>query len=284
MTAYETVKLEVVGRAAHVTLNRPEANNALSMQLRAELVHALRTAESDPEVSVVVIDGAGPSFCAGYDLKEPYGSRAERAARGDWVTDKDLGWTDQFNRSCIADWMTLWDLLKPVVAIVHGNCLGGGTEVMSMADIVFAADDARIGYPPMRAMSTPDVPVLPWKMSMARAKYLQLTGNSVTGAEAAQWGWIAKSFPAAELVEKAWGEVRAISSIDAGLLAANKQQVNQAFELMGMRTHLAQAWSFHHLSGQVRPNARAFFDKAQADGLKAALEWMNGPFTEEGLQ
>jgi len=282
--AYAAITYAVEGRAAHVTLNRPEASNALSMQLRLELVRALRTAESDPEVAVVVLDGAGPSFCAGYDLKEPYGSKAERQARGDWVSDRALAWTDPFTRSCIADWMTLWDLLKPVIAIVHGNCLGGGTEIVSLADIVFAADDARFGYPPMRAMSTPDIPVLPWKMTMARAKYLQLTGNSVTGAQAAEWGWVVKSFPAAELAERAWSEVRAIASIDAGLLAANKQQVNQAYELMGMRTHFAQAWSWHHLSGAVRPNAGAFFAKAQEDGLKAALDWMNSPFTDEGLR
>jgi enoyl-CoA hydratase len=179
--------------------------------------------------------------------------------------------------------MTAWDLLKPVVAIVHGNCLAGGTELMSFADIVFAAHDARIGYPPMRAMSTPDIPVMPWKMTMARAKYLQLTGNSITGETAAQWGWVAKSFPAEELQERAWAEIRALSHVDAGLLAANKQQVNQAYETMGMRTHLAQAWAWHYLSGNCRPKGGEFFNRVQEDGLKAALQWMNGPFKYEGI-
>jgi enoyl-CoA hydratase len=135
----------------------------------------------------------------------------------------------------------------------------------------------------MRAMSTPDIPIMPWKMTMARAKYLQLTGNSITGETAAQWGWVAKSFPSAELQERAWAEIRALSHIDAGLLAANKQQVNQAYETMGMRTHLAQAWAWHYLSGTSRPNGGEFFKRAQDDGLKAALQWMNGPFKDEGL-
>lgn len=278
------IEYSVADRVARITLARPEAGNALSMRLRLELVRALRSAESDPDVTVVVLDALGDAFCSGYDLKEPYGSKADRAERGDWVSDPALaGWTDQFARSCLQDWMTAWDLLKPVVAIIHGYCLAGGTELMSFADIVFAADDTRIGYPPMRAMSTPDVPILPWKMTMARAKYLQLTGNSIDGRTAAEWGWVAKSFPTAELQERAWAEIRALSHIDAGLLAANKQQVNQAYETMGMRTHLAQAWAWHYLSGTSRPNAGAFFNHVKDDGLKAALQWMNGPFKDEGL-
>jgi enoyl-CoA hydratase len=281
---FTAITYAVADRVARITLARPEAFNALSMRLRLDLVRALRLAESDPEVTVVVLDAQGPSFCAGYDLKEPYGTKADRAERAGWVSDPALaGWTDQFARSCLQDWMTAWDLLKPVVAIVHGNCLAGGTELMSFADIVFVAEDARIGYPPMRAMSTPDVPIMPWKMTMARAKYLQLTGNSITGATAAEWGWVAKSFPAAELQERAWAEIRALSHIDAGLLAANKQQVNQAYETMGMRTHLAQAWAWHYLAGTSRPNAGAFSSHVKEDGLKAALQWMNGPFKDEGL-
>ncbi len=181
---FTAIEYAVADRVGRITLARPEAGNALSMRLRLDLVRALRLAESDPDVTVVVIDAQGDAFCAGYDLKEPYGSKAERAERGNWVSDPALaGWTDQFARSCLQDWMTAWDLLKPVVAIVQGYCLAGGTELMSFADIVFAADDARIGYPPMRAMSTPDVPIMPWKMTMARAKYLQLTGNSITGRD-----------------------------------------------------------------------------------------------------
>lgn len=283
--AFTAIEYTVADRVGRITLARPEVQNALSMRLRLDLVRALRLAESNPDVTVVVLDAQGESFCSGYDLKEPYGSKADRAERGAWVSDPALtGWTDQFARSCLQDWMTAWDLLKPVIAIVQGNCLAGGTELMSFADIVFVADDARIGYPPMRAMSTPDVPVMPWKMTMARAKYLQLTGNSITGALAAEWGWVAKSFPAAELMQQAWAEIRALSHIDAGLLAANKQQVNQAYEVMGMRTHLAQAWAWHYLSGMSRPNAGQFFHHVKEDGLKAALQWMNGPFTEEGLR
>ena len=207
---YETVLYEVDDRVATVTLNRPEVHNALSFQLRSDIVAALRRAEQDPDVSLVLLKGAGRSFCAGYDLKVA-GSVELRRAHDGWVADEHLeDWTDQFSRGCVRDWMTLWQLLKPVVAQVHGNCLAGGLELMSMADIVFVADDTRLGYPPMRGMSTPDTVVFPWKMSMAQAKYVQISGNSVTGAQAAEWGWVVKSFPADELeAEVAAGAARA---------------------------------------------------------------------------
>lgn len=283
-SAYSAIDYGVDEQVAKITLARPKVGNALSMRMRLELVHALRVAESDPNVRVVVIDGAGSSFCTGYDLSEPYGSKADRRERAGWVSEPSLSkWTDQFARSCLADWMVAWELLKPVVAIVHGNCLGGGTELISFADIVFVADDTRLGYPPMRAISTPDVPIFPWKMTMARAKYLQLTGNSISGKTAAEWGWVAKSFPPEELVTRAWSEVRALSHVDAGLMAANKQQSNQAYEIMGMRTHLMGSWSWHYLSSRARPNHAAFFERAAEGGMKDALAWMNGPFEDEGL-
>lgn len=273
------------GPGAHISLARPEVANALSMRMRLELVAALRRAESDDSVSVIALDGQGASFCLGYDLSQPYGSAADREARPGWLGDRSLrAWTDQFARGCLDDWLVAWELLKPVVAVVHGNCLGGGTELMSFVDIAFAADDARLGYPPMRAMSTPDVPIFAWKMTMARAKYLQLTGNSITGETAADGGWVVRSFPPDVLVEKAWNEIAALSHVDSSLLAANKHQINQAYEIMGLRTHLASAWMWHYLSSKARPNHAEFFERAGDGGIKKALEWMNGTFTQRGLR
>jgi enoyl-CoA hydratase len=193
-------------------------------------------------------------------------------------------WTDQYARSIYRDWLVLWDLLKPVVAQVHGYCLAGGTELMSMCDIAFVADDAVIGYPPMRAMSTPDTLYFPWKLSMAQAKYLQLTGNSVTGKEAAAMGWVAKSFPAAELEDQVQRELRPLAQVDPALLAANKASINQAYEIMGMRTHLRAGWQWHQLSSRDRRRAGEFGAVARQDGLRAAIEWRDEPFRREGFQ
>jgi enoyl-CoA hydratase len=280
---YNTILFTCEARVARITLNRPEKRNALSFEMRSEIVDALRAAERDDDVSVVLIDGAGSSFCSGYDIT-PGARETERKPDG-WVDSPHYQpWTDQFARSCLRDWLTIWDLLKPVVARVHGNCLAGGTEIMSMADIAFVADDARIGYPPMRGQTTPDTLYFPWKLSMAQAKYLQLTGNSVTGIEAARLGWVAKSFPGADLEAETMREVRALASIAPDLLAANKQSLNQAYEIMGFRTALQTGWQWHALSGHLRPGAGEFSRIAREKGLKSALTWRDEAFTREGLQ
>ncbi len=278
---YNEIRYHAADRIARVTLNRPEKRNALSFSLREELVDALRTAERDDDVSVVLVDGAGPSFCSGYDITpDPSGNRRTSG----WISEQFDGWTDQFTRSCLRDWLVIWDLLKPVVAMVHGYCLAGGTELMSMCDIAFVADDAQIGYPPMRGMTTPDVNYFPWKMNMALAKYLQLSGNSISGKQAAEWGWVVKSFPVDKLEEETMRELRPLTSISSDLLAANKLSINQSYEIMGMRTAISTAPQWHALSGQLRPNAGEFNKISRADGLKAALDWRDGAFRREGFR
>ena len=279
MADYTSILYRVDDRIARITMNRPEKRNALNMTMRNEIVDALRAAERDDEVSVVLIEGAGPSFCSGYDITPDGSGRPAEYVSARWFD----AWTDQFTRSCVRDWLTIWDLLKPVVAKVHGYCLAGGTEVMSMCDIAFVADDAQIGYPPMRGQTTPDVLYFPWKMPMARAKYLQLTGNAISGRQAAEWGWVAKSFPADRLEQETMKEVRAMASIAPDLLAANKLSLNQTYEIMGFRTSLGTAAQWHALSGRMRPGAGEFTRISQEQGLRAALEWRDKPFRDAGL-
>jgi enoyl-CoA hydratase len=281
---YQSIIYAPSDRIARITLNRPEKRNALDFRLRRELVDALRRAEADDDVTLLLIDGAGPSFCSGYDIGSDNRQDPEYRPAG-WVDSEHFeSWTDQFARSAFRDWMTIWDLLKPVVAKVHGYCLAGGSELMSMCDIAFVADDAVIGYPPMRGMSTPDVVYFPWKLSMAHAKYLQLTGNSVTGAEAACMGWVAKSFPADRLEEEVMRELRPLSKVAPDLLAANKLALNQAYEVMGIRTALRSATQWHTLSSHFRPGAGTFGRVMREEGLRAAIAWRDGPFREEGFE
>lgn len=281
---YENIKYEVGDKIARITLNRPEKLNALSFGLRRDIVSALKTAELDDEVSVILIDGEGRSFCAGYDITPDASGSAGEPPEG-WLKSEHYdSWTDQFARSCYRDWMTIWDLMKPVVCKVHGHCLAGGTELMSMCDIAFVAEDTQIGYPPMRGMTTPDLMYFPWKLGMANAKYLQLTGNSVTGREAADMGWVAKAFPAAELDDAVEHEIKALASISPDLIAANKASLNQAYEIMGMKTAMQTGWSWHALSSRLRPGAGDFGRISREEGLKAALSWRDKPFHDEGLK
>ena len=276
MTDFKCILYSVSNRIAHVTLNVPETRNALSFPLRDELVNALRIAERDDEVSVILLDGSGPSFCSGYDL------RGYSVPEGGFVSEKHFDlWSDQFARRAVKDWLTIWDLMKPVVCKVHGACLAGGTEVMSMCDIVFAADNARIGYPPTRGMSSPDTSFFPWKMSMAQAKYMQLTGASISGKQAVEWGWIAKSFPAERLDDEVTKEVTALATIPPDLLAVNKGSLNETYEQMGFKNALMNGIHWHTISmARVRPNAGAFQRTAANKGLKEALRLRDEAFND----
>lgn len=281
---FENILYDVADRIATITLNRPEKRNALSPGLRRDLLTALQTAERDDDVTVVLIQGAGQSFCAGYDMNS-YAGGDDHPERPTGWNHSPLyeSWTGQFPRSCLRDWFTIWDLMKPVVAKIHGHCLAGGSELMSMCDIVFAADDCLIGYPPTRAQSTPDIEYFPWKMSMAQAKYLQLTGHSVTGTRAAEMGWIAKSFPAEELDEQVLRELRPITQLHPAMLAANKFTLNQSYETMGFRAALQASVPWYVLARGFRPGGGEFQKMAAADGLKQALAWRDGPFKAEGF-
>jgi enoyl-CoA hydratase len=274
---YSHIRYTVADRIARITLNVPQKRNSLTLELRGELVSALKAAERDDAVSVVLIDGEGPVFCSGYDL-----AAAGDGPEGGWISAQYFdGWSDQFARHAIKDWLIIWDLMKPVVCKVHGACLAGGTELMSMCDIVFAADDARIGYPATRAQASPDTAFFPWKMTMAQAKYLQLTGNSITGRQAAQWGWIAKSFPAADLEAQVMSEVKALTSIAPDLLAVNKGCLNETYENLGFKSALNAGVHWHMLSLQrVRPSAGEFRRVVSEKGIKAALAWRDEPFKD----
>lgn len=281
---YENILYDVADRIATITLNRPEKRNALSPGLRRDILDALKAAERDDDVTVILIQGAGKAFCAGYDMNSYAGGSKEPERPTGWNHSPLFeSWTGQFPRSALRDWFAVWDLMKPVVAKIHGHCLAGGSELMSLCDIVFAADDTLIGYPPTRAQSTPDVEYFPWKMTMAQAKYLQLTGNSVTGKRAEEIGWIAKSFPADELDEQVMRELRPLAQLHPAMLAANKFALNQSYETMGMRAAMQAAVPWYVLARGFRPGAGEFQKKAAEEGLKSALAWRDSAFRAEGF-
>src|SRR6185436_5039398 len=152
----------------------------------------LRAADADDSVSVVVIRGAGGCFSAGYDL----GERARPVERAAATTD---GW---WARHVVAGWFELWDMATPLVAQVHGWCLAGGSELATACDLVYVADDARIGYPPVRMMSPPDNQFHAWLCGLRPAMEMMLTGDAMDGLEAVRVGFANRAFPAERLDEE----------------------------------------------------------------------------------
>ncbi len=227
------------------TLNRPDKRNAMNDDLRGELFAGLREGDSDRDVSVMIIRGSGPAFSAGYDLSQP-NSDVERAiAKAD-------GW---WSRHVVNNWFEIWDMATPVVAQVHGWCLAGGTELANACDLIYVAEDAKIGYPPVRLMSPPDMQWQTWTMGMRRGMEALLTGDHMSGLEAVQAGAANRAFPEQDLDAEVLAIAQRIALIPGDLLALNKRAAHRAMEAQGMRAGIRatadiQALGFHQRSSK----------------------------------
>jgi enoyl-CoA hydratase len=278
---FETILYEKEGGKARITLNRPEKLNALSMKLQREVNQALWEADNDAAVHVIILRAAGRAFCAGYDLTPmqsppPKPDRDEaytNVYRGMASMDDDIWQLERQQR----ERMAIWEIHKPVIAQVHGYCLAGGTDLALLCDIVVVADDAVIGFPPVRAMGSPPAHMWTYLVGPQWAKYMLLTGDSIDGKKAAEIGVALKSVPADQLE----AEVEAIASkmekIDVELLSPNKRIVNVALELMGARTIQRMAAENDGRAHQA-PAVKEFARLAMTQGLKVALEWRDSKF------
>jgi enoyl-CoA hydratase len=258
---------EPSARVRRLTMNRPEKRNALSNELRLALFTRLREADADPEVSVVIIRGAGPCFSAGYDLAERVSPVERHAAQTD-------GW---WPRHVVAGWFEMWDMSTPIVGQVHGWCLAGGSELAAACDVVYVAEDAQIGYPPVRSMSAPDMVWQPWLLGMRRGMEALLTGDSVTGAEAAQLGFATRSFPEPDLGAATLSIAERIARVPADLLAINKRACHRAMEAAGIRDGLRATAELNPLGFHQR-SSKAFMRTLRDGSVTGALTTRDGSF------
>ena len=275
---YEFIKYEVTDNGvAKVLLNRPEKLNALSLPLQAELYECLQAADDDPAVRVITLRGAGRAFCAGYDVTPPQTDEDRRASeerRGNIRQDiHRLRKTARLMTS-------VFDLSKPVIAGIHGHVIAGGTDLALHCDMVIAADDANIGFPPVRSMGTPPTHMWTYLVGPQWAKWFMLTGETVSGKEAQEMGLVLKSVPAEGLDAAVDGLANKIAKIPWEMLAANKSIVNKALDLMGrnmMQVIAAETDAVSHQSSIVREFNRI----SSEEGLKAALAWRDAPFQDD---
>lgn len=281
--SYEEILYETDGRLAFITLNRPEKLNALSNNLRGEVMHAMKEAEATPDVGVIILRAEGRAFSAGYDL-----TPARQAGEGSpYVHHRsrlpDSGSTHpgpkEWARHVVATNWTIWDLAKPVVCQIQGYCLAGGTELATICDFRIVAEDAQIGYPPVRAMTTMDMMWAPWHLPMAKAREFAYVGDSIPGVEMARLGWANYAVPAAQLAATTEAFARRMAAIDNDMLMYSKRAVNRQYEVMGIRTGLWSGTELQALSS-YRPAAGEWGRRVREEGLKAALEWRDGPFRD----
>ena len=236
------------GGVLRITLNRPEKRNALNYELRCELFAVLEQADVDDHVRVIVLRGAGMSFSSGYDLTQGSAGAGgnKPATTPPYYTAPGIGY---WARHVVEGCFRMWDLAKPLIAQVHGYCLAGGTELAASCDLVYVADDAKIGYPPVRLMSPPDNQFFPWLMGMRDAAEMMLTGDSISGTEAAERGFANRAFPLDELDESVLEVAERVAKVPIALQQMNKRALHRQMEAMGIRAGVragtevqAQAW------------------------------------------
>jgi enoyl-CoA hydratase len=272
--AYQEIHYEVADGRARITLARPDKHNAMTPRLLEELEHAVWEADEDLAVHCVILRGQGASFCSGYDLTALVDERraGHRTGRSH---DDDIWLIERNNRRIRA----LWEMHKPSIAQVHGNCLAGGTDLAMVCDIVIAAEDARIGFPAARAMGALPNNLWMYHCGPQWAKRLQLTGDSVTGADAAKIGLVLKSVPADALEDEVEGLADRFALVDPDLLAANKRITNLALELMGAQT-LQRVAAENDARAHRSPAVRQYARDVREHGLRETLRRRDEPFGE----
>ena len=236
-------------RVLRLTLNRPDKRNALGDDIRGELFDGLRAGDRDRDISVMIVRGSGPAFSAGYDLANPNRAVERSIAKQD-------GW---WSRHVVNNWFEIWDMATPVIAQVHGWCLAGGTELANACDLIYVAEDAKIGYPPVRLMSPPDMQWQTWMMGLRRGMEALLTGDHMSGVDAVQAGAANRAFVEADLDAEVLAIAERIAKVPADLLALNKRAAHRAMDAMGIRAGIRatadiQALGFHQESSMEYMN------------------------------
>ena len=254
---------------ATITLNRPEKYNTLRGEVIQGLDAALREANSDNAIKVIILECAGDSFCGGFDFSdglEHYGGIMEDG----YDPGMDVhNVTNQYT-SYLHAFMGLWRGQKPTIAKVHGYCVGGGSEMALCADLVIASEDARIGTPYSRVWGCHLSGMWVYRLGLAKAKYYALTGEWISGKEAAEIELINFAVPLEELDARVQKEAEKLASIPLTQLVAMKLIVNQAYDNMGLQSTQTLG---PILDGIMRntPEGRQFVRDAQADGVKGAV-------------
>ncbi len=251
-----------------ITLHRPDKRNALNYRLRGELIEALQRADRDEEVHVSIVRGAGSCFSAGYDL-----GGGNEGQDMPWFTAAGDG---QWPRHVTEGWMGIWDLAKPVIAQVHGYCLAGGSELATGCDLVYVAEDAKMGYPAVR-FGVPDMQFHAWFLGMRAAMEMMVTGDSISGTEAVRLGWANRAFPEDELDENVVRIAERIALVPPDIAQLNKRTVHKAMEIMGLRTAIRSGTEICAL-GIEQESFKKFVDEELPKGLTQALQKRDAPF------
>jgi enoyl-CoA hydratase len=268
---FATLTVEQIGLVRRLTLNRPEHHNPLTPRSIREILQAVGAAEADMGVRVVIIRSTGRSFSSGY------GFVAEDVEPGDFEPHAAIEGDVSAMLALASGWARVWDCAIPVIAQVQGNCLAGGTDLALHCDLVVAAEDARIGFPPVRSMGVPPTNMWLYHLGPQWTKRLLLTGDTLTGLEASAIGLVVDTAPADQLDHVVLDLATRMALIGRDLLVANKRVVNMGVELMG-RSQLQRFAALSDAIGHRAPEALAFSERIGEVGLRDAVRERDAAF------
>lgn len=248
----------------YLTLARPDKRNAINNAMRGELLEALQQADRDDAVRVTILRGAGPCFSSGYDLKSDLASEQPY-----FTANVGMQWA----RHVSEGWMSIWDLAKPVIAMVHGYAMAGGLELVGACDLAYASDDAQLSHPVLQFAGLPDFPWFPAMLQARHAMELHLTGRVYSGKEAATVGLINQSFPSEVLESKVLEIAGRIAQTPPAVVTVNKRFVHAAQELRGARSIIRVGGDLQagpHMQMLMQGGVAALSDDIKAANKKPA--------------
>jgi enoyl-CoA hydratase len=250
-------------------LNRPERLHAINHETPRALRAAVEWANTNPEVHVIVVEGAGKGFCGGYDLSQFGEGQIDHPCqqeRTPWDPMVDYAYMKRNTE----DFMALWRSPKPTIAKVHGAAVAGGSDIALCCDLLVMADDARIGYMPTRVWGCPTTAMWTYRLGPIRAKQLMFTGDLIDGRKAADWGLANESVPYAELEAATLRLAQRIAGVPSSHLAMHKMVVNQIMLTMGLEQAQTMATVFDGIT-RHNPEGMWFRRYAQSEGFKEAV-------------
>lgn len=296
----DTLTYEADGRVARITLNRPDRGNGITALMPAEIAACVEQANLDPAVHAIALAGNGSGFCGGYDLvasaegdmselggvEAPPGSPLDPATIGanhmpgsnwDPVTDFQFMWRN------VRGFMSLFHSEKPVLCKVHGYCVAGGTDMALCSDLLVIAAEAKIGYPPARVWGSPTTALWAARVGPMRAKRLLLTGDSLTGLQAEEWGLATEAPPATELDERFEALLERVARMPINQLVMMKMLVNQSLYAQGLHQTQVLGTFFDGIARHTE-EGHGFVRRAGEAGFKEAVRERDEPFGDYGME
>jgi len=281
MPDYENILYEKQRGGVLITLNRPEALNALSPDLVQELHSAFTEAENDPEIRAIVLTGAGRAFSAGFDIA---GDRAPNVwpygiPEGSSVAELLDRWRTQDRPD---KWMHLWELNKPVIAAVNGWCMGGGSWYALFSHMTYASENAVFSQPEVRMISNTS---FIWTLNAGYKNALRysLTGDHIDAEEALRIGIINQVVPQDELIDHCFSIVERIALVSPETVKINLHVATMGLEMMGFRNAMVLNGELSALvhSSRREDVLRPLEEAREQGGMRGFLQQRDGPFQPE---